>query len=428
MSAPAPERPPVAAPRGLPRLLTGLGPDAGVVDLGAHLGRYGLPPRLGPDLIAVAEESGLRGRGGGGFPTGRKMAAVLSQPGRPVVVVNAVEGEPASGKDRALVRHLPHLVLDGAALAARAVGAREAVVAFGGATEIELAALSNAIAARAGYRLDGRVRLRAVSAPAAFVAGEETALVRFLNGGPARPTFTPPRPFERGVGGAPTLVQNAETAAHLALVARFGATWFRELGSTDEPGSALVTLTGAVEHPGVYEIELGSTVEQLLQQAGGTSERLGAFVVGGYFGGWLDAGTALPLPLLDAALAPHGVGLGARAIVAVPADACGLVETARVARFLADESSGQCGPCLYGLDAVAEDLARLARRERGGGRDLRLRLEQIRGRGACRHPDGAVRFVSSAFRVFADEVDLHLRGRCSGGNRAVLPLGRARRP
>jgi len=413
-----------ALPRGLPRLLAGYGRDGRPVDLDSHLDRYGPQPRPGPGLIAVLEQSGLQGRGGGSFPTAQKMGAVASRPGRPVVVVNAVEGEPASGKDRALLRYVPHLVLDGAVLAAEAVGAREAIVALGGAPEIEIAALTSAIAARARRRLDRSVHVRAVSAPNAFVAGEETALVRFIDGGPAKPTFTPPRPFERGVGGAPTLVQNAETLAHVALIARFGPGWFRELGTVDEPGTALVTLSGAVSHSGIYEIELGTTLEQLVGQAGGAAEPLRAFVVGGYFGGWLDASAALPLPLLDAALAPHGAALGARAVIALPVDACGIVETARVARYLADESAGQCGPCVYGLDAIADALGRLARRERDGRRIAALGrwIEEVRGRGACRHPDGAARFVASALDVFADEVDLHLRGRCSGRNRMVLPL------
>jgi NADH:ubiquinone oxidoreductase subunit F (NADH-binding) len=418
----------IAAPRGMPRLLAGFASADGRADgLDAHLERYGPPPRLGRALIGLVEQSGLQGRGGAGFPTGRKLAAVASQPGRPVVIVNAVEGEPASGKDRALLRHLPHLVLDGAALAAEAVGAREAIVAVGGAAELELASLSSAIAARARLRLDGRVRLRAVSAPNTFVGGEETALVRFLDGGPAKPTFTPPRPFERGLGGAPTLVQNAETLAHVALVARFGPGWFRELGSVDEPGSALVTLTGAVARAGVYEIELGTTVEQLLDQAGGPAEPLQAVLVGGYFGGWLDAATALRLPLLEAALQPYGASLGARAIVALPRDACGLVESARVARYLSDQSAGQCGPCVHGLAAIASGLARLARRERDDRARLRRWVEQARGRGACRHPDGAARFAASALDVFAEEVERHLRGRCSGSNRAVLPLPRRER-
>jgi NADH:ubiquinone oxidoreductase subunit F (NADH-binding) len=413
-----------APPRGLPRLLNGLGRDGSAVDLDSHLDRHGHRPRCGSELIAVLEQSGLQGRGGGSFPTAQKMAAVASRPGRPVVVVNAVEGEPASGKDRVLLRYVPHLVLDGAVLAAEAVGAREAIVAFGGAPEIEVAALTSAIAARARRRLDGCVHVRAVSAPKAFVAGEETALVRFLDGGPAKPTFTPPRPFERGVGGAPTLVQNAETLAHVALIARFGPGWFRALGTADEPGSALVTLTGAVSRAGVYETELGTTLEQLVAQAGGAEEPLRAFVVGGYFGSWLDASAALRLPLLDAALAPHGAALGARAVIALPVDACGVVETARVARYLADESAGQCGPCVYGLDAIADALGRLARRERAGRRVAALGrwIDEVRGRGACRHPDGATRFVASALDLFAKEVDLHLRGRCSGSNRMVLPL------
>lgn len=429
MTAAAAARPRTAAPPGvLPRLLGGLSPDGRAVDLDSHLDRYGAHPRLGPELIAVLGQSGLQGRGGGAFPVARKLAAVASRPGRPVVVVNAVEGEPASGKDRALIRHLPQLVLDGAVLAAEAVGAREAIIAIGGAPEIEIVSLTSAIAARARRRLDGRVRLRAVSVPNAFVAGEETALVRFLDGGPAKPTFTPPRPFERGVGGAPTLVQNVETLAHVALVARFGPDWFRELGTEDEPGSALVTLTGAVSRVGVYEIELGTTFEHMLGQGGGAAEPLRAILVGGYFGGWLDADVALRLPVLDAALAPHGAALGARAVVALPTDACGVVETARVARYLAGESAGQCGPCVYGLEAIAGALGRLARRERDGRRaELGRWVERVRGRGACKHPDGAARFVASALEVFADEVDLHLRGRCSGGNRVVLPLPRRER-
>jgi NADH:ubiquinone oxidoreductase subunit F (NADH-binding) len=418
------------APRGLPRLLEGLDHERSGVGLDAHLRRYGShgAARIGDSLIGLIAQSGLTGRGGAAFPAAKKMAAVVSRSGRPVVVVNAVEGEPASGKDRVLVRHVPHLVLDGAVLAAEALGARDAIVAVGGASELELAALNSAIDSRERRGIDGRVRLSAVAAPRAFVAGEETALVRFLNGGPAAPTFTPPRPFERGVGGAPTLVQNAETLAHVAQIARFGPAWFRELGSEDEPGSALFTVTGDVGRGGVYETPLGTQLGRLVDHAGGSTGELRAFVIGGYFGRWVDARTALELPLLDAALRPHGAALGGRAIVALPADACGVVETARVARYLADESAGQCGPCVHGLDAVAGALARLARRERDG-RSARLGrwLELVRGRGACKHPDGAARFVASALEVFADEVDLHLRGRCSGGGRLVLPLPDRRR-
>jgi NADH:ubiquinone oxidoreductase subunit F (NADH-binding) len=382
-----------------PRLFAGLG--HGPVGLDTHLAQHGAPPRLGRELIALAEASGLTGRGGGGFPTARKLAAVAGRRARRVVV-NAVEGEPASGKDRALVRNVPHLVLDGAVLAAEAIGAREAVVACGGASELELAALRREIDARAHRRLDRRVRLEAVSAPGAFVAGEETALVAFLDGGPAKPTFGP-RPFERGV-----LVQNAETIAQLALLGRYGPQW----------ETTLVTLTGAIATRGVYEVALGTSVEELLALAGDATEPLRALLLGGYFGEWLDAPRAA-----EVRIGP-GARLGARAIVALPEGACGVVETARIARYLAEESAGQCGPCVHGLRAISDSLVRLARRERHDRARLARWVEQVRGRGACKHPDGAARLVASGLTVFADEVDLHLRGHCSGANRAVCPVPR----
>src|SRR5438270_12336118 len=231
---------------GLPRLLAGVSSGGGPSNLDHHFAVYGpLPPPGAIDLPALAEASGLQGRGGAGFPTGMKLRAVAAQRGRPVVVANGTEGEPISGKDKVLVGYLPHLVLDGAAAAAQALGAREAIVAVSRADREGLDALSAAIAER-GRGLDKRVRLRAVAVPDGFVAGEETALVQFLNRGLAQPGFTPPRPFERGVGRAPTLVQNVETLAQLALIARFGPEWFRAVGTAAEPGTALVTISGAV--------------------------------------------------------------------------------------------------------------------------------------------------------------------------------------
>jgi NADH:ubiquinone oxidoreductase subunit F (NADH-binding) len=229
-------------PAGLPRLLLGLHTDR-AVSLEEHLARYG-PPSSGPryDLIAAVDASGLRGRGGAGFPAGTKLRSVAQRRGRPVVVVNATEGEPVSGKDSILLRHAPHLVLDGAAAVARALGARNAIVAVTETAKAERIGLLHAIEARNRAGIDGRLSLSLVATPEGFVVGEETALVHHLNGGPAKPTFKPPLPFERGVGGAPTLVQNAETLAHIALIARFGPDWFREVGTRDEPGSVLLTV------------------------------------------------------------------------------------------------------------------------------------------------------------------------------------------
>ena len=413
------ERAPAAAPQSLPRLLAGIPSGDRPVTLDEHLARYGSVRDGGQSrhLIDLVEASGLQGRGGAAFPTATKLRAVASRRGRAVVVVNGTEGEPASGKDKVLLRYVPHLVLDGAVAAAEAVGAREAFVAVADGANAEAEAVLEAIEARRRRKLDGRVNLRLVEVPDRFVAGEETALVQFLNGGPAKPTFTPPRPFERGVGGAPTLVQNAETLAHVAQIARFGPAWFRRVGTAAEPGSILVTLSGAVARPGVYEVALGSPLRDLLAEAGGEREEIQAYLVGGYFGAWVSAGTAAGLRLSE-----EDVSLGARAIVALPSRACGLAETARIARYLSDEGAGQCGPCVHGLGAIADAIERLAAGERSDRTDRRERLERwiaaVRGRGACAHPDGAARFAASALEVFADEVELHLRrGRCSGSRR-----------
>jgi NADH:ubiquinone oxidoreductase subunit F (NADH-binding) len=379
-------------------------------------------------LIDLVADSGLRGRGGAGFPTAVKLRAVAGRRGRAVVVANGCEGEPASAKDRVLLRTVPHLVLDGVALAAAAVGADETIVAVAETAARELDALDVAVAERLHANLDA-VPLRVVVVPEGFVSGEETALVNVLNGGPPKPTFTPPRPFERGVANRPTLVQNVETLAHLALVGRYGPAWFRALGSDDEPGTALVTLDGAVRRPAVYEIPVGLPVRELVERAGGATAPLGAFLVGGYFGTWIEARHALSLDLSTASLRTAGASLGAGTVVALPESSCGVAETARVLRYLAGESAGQCGPCLYGLDALATSFESLARRGRRVGAErerIRRWLVQIDGRGACGHPDGAVRLARSALDVFADECDRHARGRCSGGGPAVLRLGDAR--
>jgi NADH:ubiquinone oxidoreductase subunit F (NADH-binding) len=363
----------------------------------------------------------LRGRGGGCFPTGSKLAAVAAGRGRPVVVANGAEGEPVSFKDKTLLRRTPHLVLDGVALAASAVGAREGIVAIDAHAQQEIEAVSHALDERRARRLDRGLRLRLVSAPHGFVSGEETALVSLLNGRPAKPTFIPPRPFERGVGGAPTLVQNVETLAHVAQIARLGPDWFRDLGTHDEPGSALFTVSGAVARPGVYEVGLGTPLRALVGQAGGVRGAPGAFLVGGYFGSWVEPFAAQRLSLLDSELSSVGAALGAGAIVVLPEAACGLDQAARVARYLANESSGQCGPCVHGVSALAGALERLAD-GLGDTRGDALRwLEQVRGRGACAHPDGATRFVESSLEVFAEEVRLHLRGRCGGRRGSFLP-------
>jgi NADH:ubiquinone oxidoreductase subunit F (NADH-binding) len=220
------------------------------------------------------------------------------------------------------------------------------------------------------------------------------------------------------VGGRPTLVQNVETLANLALVARRGAEWFTE------QETILVTVRGAVRRAGVVEVRPGTPIDEILERCGGAPEPLQAFLVGGYFGSWISAADNLDLPFEAEALAPLGASLGARTLIAFPTSACGVAETARVATYLAGQSAGQCGPCVFGLPAVAQCLDVVVR----GGSASHAALErlpalhaQIARRGACAHPDGTIALVESALRVFADEIDLHLGGRCSGHTASLLP-------
>jgi NADH:ubiquinone oxidoreductase subunit F (NADH-binding) len=409
-------------PDHLPRLLPA-GLAAGPASLAEHLASYGPPPSPGRDrrrresLIDEVSTAGLTGRGGAGFPTGRKLAAVAAAGHDPVVVANGTEGEPASAKDKVLLARSPHLVLDGAVLAAQMVGARRAViVVHHSVREI----VDDAAAERLRARFD-RVRLKVITAADRFVGGESSAVVHWIEHGIPAPTATPPRLSERGLGAAPTLVQNVETLAHLALIARYGASWFRSVGTPREAGSMLVTILGAVREPGVHEIAIGTPVGEVLSLAGGPSAPLQALLLGGYFGTWADAAEAARLPFSSAGLADLGAGVGAGLLAALPDDACGLRETARVMRYLADESAGQCGPCLFGLDAVAGQVQRIADGRTSDLGMLRRWLGQIDGRGACSHPDGAVRLVRSALDLFGPELEQHAQGWCCGTG-SVLPV------
>lgn len=409
--------------------LPGLLPDdpaAGPASLGEHMERYGPLPCPGSAwhsreaLIATVASAGLTGRGGAGFPTARKLAAVAAGTG-PVVLANGTEGEPASAKDKVLLSRSPHLVLDGAVLAAEIVGARQAViVAHPGVCPV----VGDAAAERERAGSD-RVRIQVVTAGGRFVGGEASAVANWVGRRIPAPTARPPRLSERGLNGRPTLVQNVETLAHLALIARYGASWFRSAGPPQQPGTMLVTILGAVREPGVREVAVGTRIGAVLGLAGGPSAPLSALLLGGYSGSWADAGDAMGRPFSLAGLADLGAGVGAGLIAALPAHACGLSETARVTRYLAHESSGQCGPCAFGLSAIADEIARIAQGCAADTGMLRRQLGQAAGRGACGHPDGAVRLVRSALTTFRSELDLHARGWCSG-NRRVLPLPSAR--
>jgi NADH:ubiquinone oxidoreductase subunit F (NADH-binding) len=223
--------------------------------------------------------------------------------------------------------------------------------------------------------------------------------------------------FQRGVARRPTLVNNAETLAQLALIARHGPSWFRELGTASQPGSTLLTLSGPVAHPGVYEIAYGTSLQSLIAAAGGATAPSRAVLLGGYGGCWVAGEHLANLVLCDEHLSAHGASLGAGVVALLPAEACPVAETARLARWLADRSAGQCGPCVHGLHALAAAVKEIA--AGGAQRGCEQRIERltalVRGRGACGHPDGAARMISSAMLAFGGEFADHARhGPCDG--------------
>jgi NADH:ubiquinone oxidoreductase subunit F (NADH-binding) len=297
----------------------------------------------------------------------------------------------------------PHLILDGAAIAARTVGAARIVYYIGAEHRSALAAIKRGLSERPA---DEQRHSRVVTAPPQYVAGEESAAVHFVNDGVALPTATPPRPFERGVGGRPTLVQNVETLAHVAMIARHGDGWFRALGEGSSVGTALITVSGAVPAPSVIEVAQGTTIGDAVSAAGGLVTDASAVLLGGYFGRWVAADEAWRVRLEE-----RSIGCGVVGVLA--ADSCGVTTTARLMSYLARESSRQCGPCAFGLSAIAASTTRVA--ALSAHSDDLEHIERwaglLPGRGACRHPDGAAGFLVSALHVFADEFALHAQQR-----------------
>ncbi|MBT2457553.1 ferredoxin [Streptomyces sp. ISL-86] len=396
---------------GQPRLLAGLD-TAARLDRTGHLSVHGALPAYRPDdLVELAEGIDLRGRGGAGFPFARKLRAVTrsarGRDGGTAVVVNGSEGEPSCLKDTALLLHVPHMVLDGALLAAGALGAEDVVV---GVTREDVEqSVREAVAERGPA---GR-RVRVIRLPERFVTGEGTSLVNGLDGGAALPSGQKVRTSERGLGGQPTLLSNTETYAQLAVAARLGAAGYRMAGLPAEPGTILLTVAGAT----VVEVPTGTSLAYVLDLCG-TGPGQGV-LVGGYHGRWLTPAAARSAALSRHSLASYDAVLGAGAVLPLPEDTCPAGEIARVTRWMADESAGQCGPCVRGLPSLADAVEELVG---GGGRAaleaVEARMRAVRGRGACSHPDGTSSFVASGLAVFPDELRDHALG--SGCGRRVL--------
>ena len=408
MSAALDTRPVTAADQvwtiGAPRLLAGLDAQPSLT-LATHLAVHGAQPGIELDrLVQLLDAAGLSGRGGAGFPLAAKIRSL--QGGRPRVIVNGSESEPASFKDRTLLRRTPHLVLDGALAVAAALNAREVIIA------VHDPAAFDSVRRAIGERADSR-SVRVARTDGRFIGGEARALVRVVDGGPGVPPGRREHPTATG-----TLVSNAETFAQTAILLRRGSRGFAETGTRVEPGTVLLTIGGAVGHPGVVEAPLGTPLGILLTAAQAAPAT--AVVAGGYHGSWV-----LPHPdirVSRAGLAAAGASLGAGVLYVVDDATCALGELARVTAWLAGESAKQCGPCRFGLPALAADVAALAAGHPAALSTAFGHARAVDGRGACSHPDGAVRFVSSGLHTLQDEVDAHLHGGCGRPVLGRLPV------
>ncbi len=383
---------PSTEPRVVPgsRLLSGYGEHAG---LAAHRDRFGVLPRLDVEQVRrLAELAHLEGRGGAGFPFAVKVAAA-ARGRRSEVVVNLAEGEPASGKDRALAVGRPHLVLDGAVLGARALGTRTIHLVLPRSQPDVRRVMERAAAERSeGLRVETHL------VEDRFVAGQARAVLEVMAGRPNLPVTAWEPEAVRGHRNRPTLLSNAETWAQLAALVLPGA--------AEAPATTLLTVH---DRRGVRVVEasLGTPWPRLLDVAGSA-----AWLVGGYHGAWVRAERLGALTVDRAAMRTAGVPLGAGVVLALPAGHCPVTVTARITAYLAEQSARRCGPCLNGLPALAEQVRALAEGEPDPDR-VRALCRLVEGRGACAHPDGTARLVRSLLDELAEQVDAHLVGECS---------------
>lgn len=392
-----------------PSLLAGLS-DGPSYEAHAADGRH-LPKLTARQLVDLTTQAQVRGRGGAGFPLGRKIQTVARTRGRAVVVVNASEGEPASHKDTALLQVAPHRVLDGAVVAARALGARTIHVV----TPAERPEAGAAVHAAIAERPKERVRWMQHEADPGFVSGQARAVLELMAGRPNLPVTAWAPEAMSGHNGRPTLLSNAETFAHLGVLTRGGVQAYADLGTEAEPGTTLLSVGGSLPdgptgspRTRVVEVEHGTPLVQVLP----TGALQCPILTGGYHGTWADPGVGESLLVSRTSFADHGLALGAGVIIPLLDGSCPVRRTAAVTRYLAGETAGRCGPCFNGLPALADAVEDLAR-----GYDTSVTVDRLRrlvtGRGACAHPDGTARLVGSLIANIAPVVTSHLAGLCA---------------
>lgn len=365
-------------------------------------------------LLLEVEKSGIRGRGGAAFPLAQKLRTVRASTSTPIVLANGEEGEPASVKDRWLMRYRPHLVLDGVRLTVAMVGADDAYLYV--SDPASAASLRAALDEIGSLDSAGRVVVHEVEGT--YVAGEETAAVRSINGGPALPQEKPPRPFQAGIDNRPTLVSNVETLANLPSLLAHGADVYRSLGTDDSSGTFLCTLTG-IGDAGLYELPFGTTLREVLAWLDHDTPITGA-LVGGYFAGVMSD-RILDVPLDYGSVRAAGGGLGCGAIAIIDESTCPVDVTADVLAYFDRENAGQCGSCFNGTAAMAAAASAIrdGRAEDADVERLRGWSQALRGRGACGTLDGAANVAAALLREFPERVEALVASPRDGGRAPI---------
>lgn len=379
------------------------------------------------DITAEVVKSGLRGRGGAGFPTGRKWEIVSRQKGKKYIICNGDEGDPGAFMDRMLLESFPYRIIEGMLIAARAVGAEEGIFYVRTEYPLALKMLREAIelSLSAGYlgeRIAGSdfsFHVRIVEGAGAFVSGEETALIAALEGQRSNPRSRPPYPAESGYLGLPTLVNNVETLANVPWIIRNGAKTFSNIGTEASKGTKVFALAGKVNRGGLIEVPMGVTVRDIVEEIGGGIEKgrgFKAVQIGGPSGGCLPAHLS-NVPVDFEALVSHGAIMGSGGFVVLDDTDC-MVDMAKYfLQFTQSESCGKCTPCRVGTKRMLEILT-LMTEGRATGDDLvelKRLAEYVQKSSFCALGQTAPNPVLTTLEYFPDEYEAHLKGRCPAG-------------
>jgi len=377
------------------------------------------------EVINMVQESGLRGRGGAGFPAGKKWGFTRQAPGQPkYLICNADEGEPGTFKDRLILEGDPHLIIEGMAIAAYAIGASRGIIYIRGEYELSIKRMEQAISqARENGILGTEVLgstfafdIEVCAGAGAYVCGEETALIESIEGKRGEPRFKPPYPAQAGLWGLPTCVNNVETLANVPAIIERSPSWFRSVGTKNSPGTKVFTLTGNIVNSGLIEVPMGITLREVIYEIGGgipAGRRFKMAQTGGTSGGCL-AEDHLDIPMDYDSLAAHGSSLGSGALLVMDDSHCIVDLTRCFLNFFKHESCGQCTPCREGTPALYRLVDKVAR---GLGQqsdiDLIYRLSRtMQDSSLCALGQAAPIPVLSAFRHFWPEIEAHLAGNC----------------